>query len=62
MDDCKEGLVQWLNLVMGVVDSVDVPLSMSRETIQHQKIWSVINKNLVKKCLDNVIRRCREER
>ena len=52
MDDREEGLVQWLNLVKGVVDSVDVPLSISRETIQHNKIRRVINKNLVKKCLD----------
>ena len=50
MNDCEEGLVQWLNLFKSVVDSVDVPSNISRETFQHKKILREISKNLVKKC------------
>merc|ERR1711953_1054707 len=53
-DDFKDMMPNYLAFVRGVVDSDDLPLNVSRETLQQHKLLKVIKKKLVRKTLDMI--------
>ncbi|XP_039617744.1 endoplasmin [Polypterus senegalus] len=53
-DDFHDMMPKYLNFIRGVVDSDDLPLNVSRETLQQHKLLKVIRKKLVRKTLDMI--------
>ncbi|KAL1495057.1 hypothetical protein ABEB36_010536 [Hypothenemus hampei] len=51
-DEFNDMMPSFLNFIRGVVDSDDLPLNVSRETLQQHKLIKVIKKKLVRKVLD----------
>ncbi|MDR0516446.1 MAG: molecular chaperone HtpG [Fibromonadaceae bacterium] len=54
MDDCKELLPNWLRFARGVIDTEDLPLNVSREILQSNKIVANLKKHATKKILDTL--------
>lgn len=51
-DDFQDMLPKYLAFIRGLVDSDDLPLNVSRETLQQHKLLKLIKKKLVRKVLD----------
>jgi molecular chaperone HtpG len=60
-EDCPGLMPAWLRFVRGVVDSEDLPLNISRETLQHNPLLAKIRKGLVKRLLGDLAKKAKSE-
>jgi molecular chaperone HtpG len=61
-EECEELLPSWLRFVVGVVESSDLPLNVSREAIQTDGRVRQIQRHLVRKLLDTLANLLQEDR
>ncbi len=54
IDHCEELIPPYLRFVKGVVDSSDLPLNVSREILQNNRLIDVMKKSVTKKTLDTL--------
>ncbi|MBK6679220.1 MAG: molecular chaperone HtpG [Ignavibacteriales bacterium] len=57
----KDLLPEFLSFVKGVVDSEDLPLNVSRETLQENAVFGKIAKQVTQKVLDDLIQRAKDD-
>lgn len=62
MDKCSELLPDYFSFVKGLVDSADLSLNISRETLQHDHILKIIAKNIEKKLKNELIKLLKDNR
>ncbi|MFO1060828.1 MAG: molecular chaperone HtpG [Dongiaceae bacterium] len=60
-DDCAEVLPAWLRFLRGVIDSEDLPLSLSREMLQHNPLLAKIRAGLIKRVLGELEKKAEKE-
>ncbi len=60
MDNCEELVPRWLRFVKGVIDSEDLPLNVSRETLQDSRAIAVIKKQVIHQILELLDEMARE--
>jgi molecular chaperone HtpG len=53
-DKCKELIPSYLSFVSGVVDSQDLPLNVSREILQSNRVMRIMKKTVTKRCLEMI--------
>jgi molecular chaperone HtpG len=51
-DDCEDMIPEYMKFVQGVIETDDIPLNISRETLQNNKIMKLIEKNVMKKIFE----------
>jgi len=52
MDNCKDLIPEWLSFIHGIVDTDDLPLNVSREILQHNRMIKIMKKKIILKTIE----------